>query len=316
MNLAVLIIGYARPDGISNLLKTLTSAGVREVYLAIDGPKNASDKIRHKKIEIEIKKFQSNTRNRIHVRKRVKNLGVAGGVLNSIDWFFSHEKSGLIIEDDLLVSKDFFEFALRALEKFKNDPRIWMISGTQIFPNHNTPTKIEWTNYPMIWGWAGWADKWELMRNSLLEKKTIKINNLLDYRYLYWAVGANRALSGKVDTWDTPLAFEFMNQGKFCITPPVNLISNTGNDAVSTNTNSPNNTMNLEIKYLNNNYRLISKPNQIFVKKYNSLLEKEVFKIRKRHIFIPYYSLIFDFFKFPKLNRRQPLNKRTDWLEI
>jgi hypothetical protein len=316
MDLAVLIIGYARPEGISYLLQTVVSAGISKVYLAIDGPKNDSDKVRHEKITTKILNFQSDPRITLHVLNRVNNLGVAGGVLNSIDWFFSHEKMGLIIEDDLIVSKDFFDFSLQALKKYKDDSSVWMISGTQIFPNSNQPAQVEWTNYPMIWGWAGWADKWKLMRKSLLAKKQIGLPKLLDSRYLYWAVGANRALSGKVDTWDTPLAFEFIKQGKLCLLPPVNLVSNTGNDAVSTNTKLLNNTMNLEIKNIGINCVLMVKPNQLFVKRYNSLLEKNVFKIKKRHILLPYYSFVFDFIRFPRQKRRQPLNERTDWAKI
>jgi hypothetical protein len=316
MDLAVLIIGYARPEGISYLLKTVESVGISKIYLAIDGPKSDADKIRHEKIATEILKIQRDSGTKIKVLKRVKNLGVAGGVLNSIDWFFSHEKMGLIIEDDLIISKDFFEFSLRALKKYRNDPTVWMISGTQLFPNSNQPTQVEWTNYPMIWGWAGWADKWKLMRKSLLDKKHIRLHKLLDSRYLYWAVGANRALSGKVDTWDTPLAFEFIKQGKLCLIPPVNLVSNTGNDIVSTNTKRTNNTMNLEIKSLGINRVLMDKPDQIFIERYNSLLEKNVFKIKKRHILLPYYSFVFDFIRFPRQKRRQPLNERTDWVKI
>jgi len=316
MDLAVLIIGYARPEGISYLLQTVASAGISKIYLAIDGPKNDADNVRHEKIATEILKFQRDSGTKIQVLKRVKNLGVAGGVLNSIDWFFSHEKMGLIIEDDLVISKDFFEFSLQALKKYRKDPTVWMISGTQLFPNINQPTQVEWTNYPMIWGWACWADKWELMRKSLLNKKHIRLNKLLDSRYLYWAVGANRALTGKVDTWDTPLAFEFMKQGKICLIPPVNLVSNTGNDIVSTNTKRINNTMNLEIKSLGINRVVMDKPDQIFVERYNSLLEKNVFKIKKRHILLPYYSFVFDFIRFPRHKRRQPLNERTDWAKI
>jgi|688.fasta_scaffold46489_7 hypothetical protein len=316
MNLAVLIITYSRPDGLSFLLDTLMSAEVRDIYIAIDGPRNSRDIVNQKKIDLEISKYLHESKIRIHVLKRVQNLGVAGGVLNAIDWFFSQEKMGLILEDDLRISKDLFRFSALALKKYEDNPEVWMISGTQLFPNPKDTKHIVWSNYPMIWGWAGWSKKWKVMRESLLCKKDIGIRQLTDHRYLFWGVGSNRALSGKVDTWDTPLAFEFWKQGKFCLIPPVNLVSNTGYDEVSTNTNFVSKYMNLEIKTLHSNYQLTDKPNPVFAKKYDLLLEKEVFKIRKRHILIPYYSLILDLFRFPKQNRRKPLNKRIDWLEV
>ena len=316
MNLAVLVITYSRPDGLSYLLETLISAEIRDIYIAIDGPRNYRDIVNQEKIDLEISRYSLDSKIRIHVLKRVQNLGVAGGVLNAIDWFFSQEKMGLILEDDLRISSDLLRFSDQSLEKYKDNPEVWMISGTQLFPNPKDTKHVIWSSYPMIWGWAGWAKKWEVMRESLLRKKEIGIRHLANRRHLFWGVGSNRALSGKVDTWDTPLAFEFWKQGKFCLISPVNLVSNTGDDEVSTNTSLASKSMNLEIKDLDKNYQLTGKPNPILVKKYDSLLEKEVFKFRKRHILLPYYSLILDVFKFPKQNRRKPLNKRTDWLEV
>jgi hypothetical protein len=315
MNLAVLIIAYSRPEGISYLLKTLNSSGIRDVYIAIDGPRNARDKVNHEKINIEISKYLNQARPKIHVHKRVQNLGVAGGVLNAVDWFFSCEKMGLILEDDLRISSDLFEFSDRALKVYESDPDVWMISGTQLFPNFVTDTQIIWSNYPMIWGWAGWAEKWHIMRESLLGKKHIGLRRLFNRRYLYWAVGGNRALAGKVDTWDTPLAFEFWNQNKLCLMPPVNLVSNVGDDDVSTNTKIANSSMKLGIQTIEKGYDLANQSDKTSIKSYNALLEKRVFKIKWRHIFLPYFSYIYDHIKFPHSKRRLPLGERNDWLE-
>ena len=43
MNLAVLIIGYSRPAGITNLIKNLTQNGITRIYVSLDGPKNIRD---------------------------------------------------------------------------------------------------------------------------------------------------------------------------------------------------------------------------------------------------------------------------------
>jgi hypothetical protein len=144
-------------------------------------------------------------------------------------------------------------------------------------------------------------------------KKTIQIKNLLNRRYLFWATGGNRALTGKVDTWDTQLAFEFMVQEKLCLLPPVNLISNIGNDEVASHTKNTNFSMNLKIGSLETNSYSINKPDKTSLFKYNTLLEKKVFKIKWHHLFLPYYSFLFDFIYFPESNRRLNLNSRSDW---
>ena len=310
LDLAALIIGYSRPAGIANLLGRLNESGVRNVYISIDGPKNIEDKLAQDTIKQEIANNSRNTG--IKVLQRDLNLGAAAGVIRAIDWFFSHEKMGVILEDDLQISEDFCSYAKNALDKYVNDDDVWMVSGTQHFPNFGNPKKTNWSNYPMVWGWAGWSHKWEVMRPSLLKYKTVRIRNLLDSNYLFWAIGANRALGGKIDAWDIPLAFEFKSQKKLSLLPPVNLISNVGNDEFATNTRVKNGFMHQKIQKLSNGFQYSEKPLSSSLLEYNVFLEKKVFNISKRHILLPYYSFFLDFIRFPKSNRKKPLKKRLE----
>jgi hypothetical protein len=309
MDLAALIVAYSRPDGVAEILQVLTSNRIRDIYISIDGAKNDLDKNNQKSIIDQANKY-IDSETKIHVVKRVQNLGASGGVLSAVDWFFAKEKMGIIIEDDLRFDVDFCEFALKSLEKYKNDPKVWMISGTQLFSNYLGNGKVSWSNYPMIWGWAGWADKWKIMREAIVTDKKIEINKLLDRRFLFWLIGAKRALSGKVDAWDIPLAFEFYKRKKLCILPPTNLVTNIGDDAVATNTYNKEKSLHIKIEKLPSNLDLNTEPNFKELKQYNLLLEKNIFKIKHRHLLLPYYSLLFDFIRFSKRNRKRPLMQR------
>jgi len=310
LNLAVLIIAYSRPAGVTSLLQSLNQSGVKNIYIAIDGPRNLKDKLEQEIIKKVIENYSEKYQNKIKLLERDRNLGAAAGVLTAIDWFFDNEKMGVILEDDLQISNDFCWYAKKSLDKYVEDDDVWMISGTQHFPNLGDPKNTIWTNYPMVWGWAGWSKKWAVMRSVLINYKNIRIQNLLDYNYLFWAIGANRALSGKVDAWDIPLAFEFQSQKKLSLLPPVNLVSNIGNDEFATNTPLKNEFMHEKTHYLDNDYRYSEKPIIGTLIKYNRFLEQNVFKIRKRHLLLPYYSFLFDFKRFPKSNRKIPLKER------
>jgi hypothetical protein len=309
MNLPALIIAYSRPDGVAEVLETLVSYGFEDIYISIDGPKNNHDTINQDEIVRNANKYlESNTR--IHIARQNKNLGAAGGVLTAVEWFFANEEMGIIIEDDLRFNIDFCKFAEMSLIKYKNDPKVWMISGTQHFPNALVKDQVSWSSYPMIWGWAGWADKWKIMRDALLQRKKIEMKHRINKRYLFWSVGANRALSGKVDAWDIPLAFEFQKQKSLCVLPPVNLVSNIGNDDVATNTFDKDKSLNLKVENLPIFVNFTDQPNSIDLQNYNLLLEKNIFKIKFRHIFLPYYSFLFDFIRFPESKRKLPLSQR------
>lgn len=311
IKLSALVIAYSRPEGVSYLVRKLISSGVSDIYISVDGPKNDSDIINQIKIKNDVIKYSQNSKTKIHLKQHSKNLGVAGGVISAIDWFFSFEEMGVILEDDLLISEDFLTFILMGLDTYKNDPRVWMISGTQVIPDAMDRVNSVWTNYPMIWGWGSWKEKWIEMRASLLRKKEIRFKNLANPIDLFWAVGGNRALSGKVDTWDTQLACEFKLQKKLCLLPPVNLISNIGTDEVASHTKINHKTMNLEIQPLDTSYIVKVEPERLQILNYNAALESKVFKIKLRHILLPYYSMMFDFIKFPKSNRKTPLFERV-----
>jgi hypothetical protein len=239
-----------------------------------------------------------------------ENNGVAAGVIKAIDWFFTQVDSGIILEDDLVVADGFFKYCTDALSKFEHEIDVWMISGSQIFESYDFHNQLQLANYPMIWGWATWRGKWQEMRESLITPKKIGLKNIFNHRYLFWAVGANRALSGLVDTWDTPLAFEFFKRQKLCVISPVNLVSNIGDDEVAIHTKTSGFPLFVPLQDFNG-YG-IEDMNQCrnLPKSYNLILEKNLFRIRLRHIFIPYYSFLLDRFLYPAKYRKSKLVER------
>jgi len=312
MNLAVLVIGYSRPTGITNLIKSLILNGITKIYLSLDGPKNIRDIENQIIIQNEIDKISVNSDIQIKVLRQEFNLGIAVAVIGAIDWFFAQEDCGVILEDDLVISREFLSFTSSCLDKYLNNPNVWMISGSQLLSNFSSNLETIWTNYPMIWGWATWAQKWKEMRSCLIREKKTTLSQTLNYRYIYWKVGAKRVLSGKVDTWDTPLAFEFKVQNKFCILPPLNLVSNMGFDDMASHTISRENGVGTPIEMSYKRIILNSSPaiNQVY--EYNRLLESEIFRIRFKHFFLPFNSFLFDHFRFPKNARQSFLRERIN----
>lgn len=316
LNLPVLVIAYSRPESLSKLLETLCLNGIKKIYIAIDGPKNQRDLKNQQHIDFIISNFIETSGLQVNVLKQRQNLGIAVAIIGAIDWFFEKEPAGIILEDDLIVSDYFFEFTNKAIESYERNNDVWMISGTQLHPNFGNSIDVIWTNYPMIWGWASWSNKWFQMRHSILSKKESSFSQKISATHQFWLIGANRVLSGIVDTWDTPLAYEFMIQNKFCILPPVNYICNVGDDAVSTNTKSGTIGVGIKIDTVNNSYNFTNYPDIRMVKKYNKFLELKVFRIKYKHIFLPIYALLFDYFRFPKVNRKQTLPDRINQFKL
>ena len=102
--MAVLIIGYQRKKEIQAVIKSVSKFKPDKLYLAMDGPK----------INNEISKLNcENARDaalkeitwkcEIFTKFSSSNCGLRKFMFSSIDWFFTYEKEGLILEDDIIL---------------------------------------------------------------------------------------------------------------------------------------------------------------------------------------------------------------------
>jgi hypothetical protein len=161
-----------------------------------------------------------------------------------------------------------------------------MVSGNR-YNARSVETKVAITNYPQIWGWATWCSKWHEIRDLIVRKTRINYSQITRSEVGYFFSGAVRARIGFVDTWDTPLAYEMLVRGKFCLLPPVNLVSNVGSDNHAVHTQKSSFPMNHPIgKVLDITFP--SMESLIRESKINNVyLEKNVFHVRVKHILSP-----------------------------
>jgi hypothetical protein len=284
--LPILIIGYSRVLGIKGLLSSIDPVEVKSVHLAIDGKKSLDLEI----IQIEIINLVSQfcTDNDIPFRlwAREENLGVAVSIITALDWFFSEVPFGVVLEDDLLVGRDFFEFSRFGLEMMEAHPDILLASGDFFLKSSFSKSSAFLTNYPLIWGWTTNSKNWAQIRSGILSKRRLVSLISLNKKNNYWRVGAFRVLRGKIDTWDIPFA-DFMNsEKKYCLFPSKNLISNVGNDAFASHTSKQEFPLNLAISPWGLKSKIEFGDLLLECKLVNSVLDETVYKIGVRHSFL------------------------------
>jgi hypothetical protein len=293
---AALIITFARTQGVIRILSSAIMSGVTTVYIAIDGPRDKS----HVDLQIqmlkEIRHYVADKNIDVKLWHRDTNLGVAASIITAIDWFFSNEEQGVILEDDLIAEPDFFDFCFEALDFYKSDELVWSISGSRMNPENGENPITEWSNYPMIWGWATWSNRWKEMRSALLIYPKPTFYNLFDKKINYWYLGAMRANQGLVDTWDLPLAYIQSQLGLFTVIPTVNLVSNLGFDEHAAHTSGQAFPLSHPIISLNDIWSFSKKPDSEVAKKYDYLLDRNLYKISFRHKFLRIYAPILDFY--------------------
>jgi len=222
----LLFICFNRPyifnKCINNLLKK--DDKTREVYVAIDGPRfqNKSDK---KLVEqcLTIAKKYTNKKNILY---RKKNLGCQASINQAIDWFFSKEEKGIIIEDDCLLDKRFLEICDIYLEKFIDIKDLFGICATGDYLSRTnisvSQISLSLTRFPTMWGWATWKNKWVLNKQNMnswtrlnfLDKLTVLPGGVLTKLSIYNIF--KKHATSFLDTWDYDwMKTVFMKKGYF-----------------------------------------------------------------------------------------------------
>lgn len=306
-----LIIAFARENGLKSLVSTSISAGIKKIYVAIDGPKSENQEIAQSRMRDYLEDVRRIEDVDIRIWQREENLGAAVGVVSAVNWFFNNEDAGLILEDDLEPSLDFFNFASSCLEHYKDSPDVWLVAGSRMNPESDDSGISEWSHYPMIWGWATWANRWEVMSTKMIEMDQPSLRGFFNKRANFWRIGAMRAQRGLVDAWDIPLAYVQFRERKLTVIPPVNLVSNVGFDANATHTVGEVFPLNHPTAILNSSFKLSTSINHQHAQNYDRILEKTLFKIRFRHSFLRLYSPSLDYLKAKKVSRGE-LKSRLD----
>lgn len=313
-SIPVLICAYSRENEFCNVLSKAISSGTARIYVNIDG----TDKPQIIKSQESMISFINHCRTQfpkveIIVRQSRVNLGAAVSVISSVDWFFSKESFGLILEDDLEFDNSLFHFVSWGASRFEHDSNIWMISGSNFFSlDGELKGKIHFPSYPVTWGWATWRDKWNQMREEITSDIVTPSLLAIDPVSNFWQVGSLRAKNGILDAWDIPLAEVMRRLRKFSVVPPVNLVCNIGFSKLASNTKEQAYPLNLPIEQFPYQIPLDSflPTNLMTGRKIDYLYEKKVYGITLINAFSVLLSQI-DFIRIKKYSEKS-LKSRLD----
>ncbi len=165
---------------------------------------------------------------------RNNNLGCGVAVSSAIDWFFENEEMGIIIEDDCLVSKSFFEYSEQLLNKYRFCPEVVSICSSNSVGFKSTLSSYTFSRYSLIWGWATWRRAWLNYDLDIKLWPSLKANNWLEKLntsksfYNYWTHVFDTCYNKEVNTWDFQWNFASFLHGGISIIPNVNMVRNIG----------------------------------------------------------------------------------------
>ncbi|MDR7920716.1 glycosyltransferase family 2 protein [Thermosynechococcus sp. HY213] len=241
----VLFLIFNRPHTTQRVFEAIRQVRPPRLYVAADGPRADREGEAEKVAEVRRIATQVDWPCEVKTLFREKNLGCKVAVSSAITWFFEHEEKGIILEDDCLPHPDFFRFCDELLEYYKQDERVWVITGNN-FQDGQWRGKASYyfSKYSHCWGWATWKRAWSKYDVNIsfwpAWSKSSAWQNLHfnSVEEEYWRKIFNRVYSSEINTWDYQWTACVWYHGGLTATPNVNLVSNIGfgSDATHTKT--------------------------------------------------------------------------------
>jgi len=229
----VLLICYKRHRYLKRILNEIIKYGPPSLFIACDGPKTDAEAESVALTRDTIKKYGGKIPH--YYLYHPKNLGCGVAVKYAIDWFFTHNDEGIILEDDTLPNPKFFTFIDKNLKRYRNDSEIGTVNGFCPWPDFMAP-KIPAlrSDYFSMWGWGTWARVWNNFTRDITEnickRYSAAINNkcLSSNEKEYWQNILQKIKNEKIDTWDYHFMFFCWANGQSHIRPSTNYVENLG----------------------------------------------------------------------------------------
>jgi hypothetical protein len=240
---AVLLLAFNRPDRLRRVVDALRPDAPPRVYLAVDGPRPEVESDRERTRLTQAVADEIDWQCEVRTLFREENLGCGRAVSSGITWFFTHEESGVILEDDLIPGPDFLRYCDVMLDRYRNDPRVFAVSGCNLVPPNEirAPGSYRFSGITHIWGWATWRRAWQGYQfdlagwpSRLPVSRLLRVVGWHPAQAAFWAAAFELVRRGHLDTWDHQFILTAMEHRGLTISPRVNLVENAGFDSDAT----------------------------------------------------------------------------------
>jgi hypothetical protein len=232
----ILLIIFNRLETSKRVFAEIKKIRPQFLYIAADGPRQ--DRIGEKEKCEEIRNYVINNVDwdcEVKTLYREKNLGCKLAVSSGLDWFFTQVAQGIILEDDCLPDQSFFPYCEELLEFYKDNDKVFMISGNNFLLKRLPEDKSYYfSRLTHVWGWASWRRAWSTYDISLKDYPIFIENKIIEKVWSsqnvreYWLQCFNMVYENKLDTWDYQWTYNIWKHGGVCIAPRINLVSNIG----------------------------------------------------------------------------------------
>lgn len=281
----VLLFCYNRPLHTAKTiaaLQTNPESKATDLHIFVDGPKNDKDKEKVqevRKLVNEVSGFKS-----VVIKESLENKGLANSVITGVSEKIEKYEQVIVLEDDMLVTKDFLSFMNEALGFYQGNKLIGSISGYSFQPQipSDYAEGVFLCKRASSWGWGTWKDRWERVDWELqeyeqfIESKAQKEEFILGGRDLLPMIVKYKR--GIIDSWAIRWTYHHHSQNQYCLVPVLSKVQNIGTDGSGTNFSNTDNKYEVEMGEKEIKLPSSPVPNQSILKSFKSVYTPSLYR--------------------------------------
>lgn len=241
---AIAMLIFNRPENTRKVFEQVRKVKPSKLFIIADGPREnkEDDKLKCKQTREIFNNIDWNCE--VYKNFSEVNLGCAKRGATGFSWVFDNVEECIFLEDDCLPNITFFRFCDELLEKYRNDTRIMLISGTnQLGKWEKSKYSYHFSKFGGIWGWASWKRAWKYYDFDIKLWNDKNIKNILRQRLNFFQYISRKSIYDDIynkdatfSSWAYQWGFSRIVQSGLAISPKVNLITNIGAGKDATNT--------------------------------------------------------------------------------
>ncbi|HAL64813.1 MAG TPA: sugar transferase [Bacteroidales bacterium] len=246
----IVLFVYNRPEHTQETIEALKRnelAAFSDLYIISDGAKSNADE---KAVE-SVRKLIGNISgfNKIELIKRENNFGLAKNTIIGVSQVLDYSDRVIVLEDDDFSSPQFLNYMNFMLSYYKNEDKIFSISGFSLPNNLLSIPKdylfdIFFSSRASSWGWATWRSKWEqvdwnisdyanFIRDKQMKRRFELGGSDLTQMLINWKKGLN-------NSWSIRWCYAHFKNNAYCVHPVKSYIQNIGHDGSGTHCGASN----------------------------------------------------------------------------
>jgi len=240
----VAIFAHRRPELTARLLEALLAnpeSRDTRVYAFCDGARRPEDE----PLVARTRQVIAGAGLRhLELVERPVNLGLAANVIDGVSRLCAEAGRVIVLEDDLILSPRFLRYMNDALERYRDEPRVFHVSGFMYPVQQAAPHDAVFLPFISSWGWGTWARAWRSFDPAAAAAARVLSDRATSRRFdLDGAYGFSRMLrrqlAGRSDSWAIRWYLSVFTQGGLSLFPSRSLVENGGFGDASTHCRGP-----------------------------------------------------------------------------